>query len=137
MSKGYNRITIVGNLGISPEPKQVGDKLMVRMRIAVNDWGDRTNWFTVKAFGKQAEICQQYVKKGDRVLVEGRIDFSEYTNKDGVKVTATDLVASNIVLLGGGSKDSSSRSSYGDQYYSTSGQGSYGGNGNGNGNVPF
>ena len=82
---------------------------MVRMRVAVNDWGDRTNWFTVKAFGKQAEICQQYVKKGDRILVEGRIDFSEYTNKEGVKVTATDLVASNIVLLGGGNRESTPR----------------------------
>ena len=122
MSKGYNRITIVGNLGFDPEPKQAGDKLMVRMRVAVNDWGDRTNWFTVKAFGKQAEICQQYVKKGDRILVEGRIDFSEYTNKEGVKVTATDLVASNIVLLGGGNRESTPRnqgSSYGDEYYAT------------------
>ncbi len=104
MSKGYNRITIVGNLGFDPEPKQVGDKMMVRMRVSVNDWGDRTNWFTVKAFGKQAEICDKYVKKGDRILVEGRIDFNEYTNKEGQKVTATDLVASNIVLLGGGNK---------------------------------
>jgi single-strand DNA-binding protein len=142
MSKGYNRITIVGNLGFDPEPKQAGDKMMVRMRVAVNDWGDRTNWFTVKAFGKQAEICDRYVKKGDRILVEGRIDFNEYTNKEGQKVTATDLVASNIVLLGGGNKEPGAHrqqeQKYGGQYYS-GGSGEYGGggNGNGNGNVPF
>tara|TARA_R110000796_G_scaffold160119_2_gene276910 strand:- start:186 stop:632 length:447 start_codon:yes stop_codon:yes gene_type:complete len=140
MSKGYNRITIVGNLGFDPEVKTHGDNGMVRMRVAVNDWKDRTNWFTVKAFGKQGDIVSQYVKKGDRILVEGRIDFGEYVNKEGVKVTTTDLVASNIVLLGGGNKEGASRpkadTPYGGEFYSGGnggGGGTYGGGGGGNG----
>lgn len=120
MSRGYNRIVIVGNLGFSPEMKNHGENVMARMRVAVNDFRDRCNWFTVKAFGKQAEVVSSYVKKGDRILVEGRIDFGEYVNKEGVKVITTDIVASNIVLLGGGAKEERANGGgkYGEEHYS-------------------
>lgn len=105
-----NRMQLIGNVGKDPESKYTGSgKLMVSFSVAVgNSWKDAsgekrtdTEWINVEAWGKLAEIIQQYVKKGSSVYVEGRLKTDKYEAKDGETKYFTKIVASSMQLLGG------------------------------------
>jgi single-strand DNA-binding protein len=105
-----NKAIIIGNLGKDPEVRFTGPgNAVANFTVATNEkWTDkasgqpqeRTEWHRVVVWGKQAEHCGQYLKKGRPVYVEGRIQTREWTNKDGVKQYTTEIVANQVVFLG-------------------------------------
>jgi len=111
MADGLNRVTLLGNIGIDPELKhtQAGGAVL-RLRLATNEsWFDKTKdarqerveWHTVIMWGKRGEALSKILGKGSRILVEGRIQTRQWEDKEGNKRNATEIVATNVVLLGG------------------------------------
>ena len=110
----YSKTIIVGNLGADAEMRYTPSGAAVsNFRVAVNErWNDRegqpqekTTWFRVALWGKQAEACNQYLAKGRMVLVEGELSEPKpYQRKDNREwVASLDVRASNVRFLGGGS----------------------------------
>lgn len=109
--EGLNRVTLLGNLGADPELRfgQGGaDSAVLKLRIATTEsWFDkasnarkeRTDWHNVTVFGKRGEALHRILVKGSTVLIEGRLQTSNY-EKDGQKHYRTDVVATNVVLAG-------------------------------------
>jgi single-strand DNA-binding protein len=112
-----NKVILIGNLGRDPEMRytQSGDPI-ANFSLATNEvWNDkngqrqeRTEWHRVEVFGKQAQIAQEYLRKGRQVYVEGSIRYDEWTDKDGNRRNTTRIRVSGpnsrIVLLGGRSE---------------------------------
>lgn len=104
-----NKAILVGNLGRDPELKYLasGDAVC-NFSIATSEtWKDKqgekqeaTEWHRVSFFGKLAEVCGQYLKKGSTVYVEGSIRTRKYTDKDGVEKYATDIKGERMQMLG-------------------------------------
>jgi single-strand DNA-binding protein len=104
-----NKVILVGNLGRDPETKYLpsGDAVC-NFSIATSEaWKDKagekqeaTEWHRISAFGKLAEICGQYLKKGSTVYIEGSIKTRKY-QKDGVDHYTTDIRADRMQMLGG------------------------------------
>jgi single-strand DNA-binding protein len=111
MSKGVNRVILIGNLGQDPETRySQGGSAITSVSLATSEsWKDkqtgekqeRTEWHRVKFFGKLAEIAAEYMKKGSQVYVEGSIRSSKYTDKEGVERWSTDIIANEMQMLGG------------------------------------
>jgi single-strand DNA-binding protein len=108
---GVNKVILVGNLGADPELKTTtGSQQVAQLRIAVNEsWTDkagarqeRTEWVRVVAWGKLADLCSQYLAKGRQVYIEGRLQTREWTDKENRRQFTTEVVAQNVVFLGGG-----------------------------------
>lgn len=99
---------LIGRLGRDPELRYTPNgKAVVNMRLAVNrraratDTGEtleETDWFTVNAWDKLAEICAQYLSKGSKVYVEGRLQTRSW-EQDGHRRSATEVVASDMIIL--------------------------------------
>ena len=107
---GLNRVTLLGNLGADPELRMTGSgQAVLNMRLATTESyldknkarQERTEWHNVVVWGKRAEGLIKILGKGDRILVEGGLRTSSY-EKDGDKRYKTDVVATNVVLLGVG-----------------------------------
>lgn len=109
MSKGLNKVMIIGNLGADPEVRYTSSGTAIATaRLATSEsWKDkttgeqqeRTEWHRCKFFGKLAEIVGQYVKKGSQIYVEGKLRTEEY-EKDGIKRYSTDIVCDEMQMLG-------------------------------------
>jgi single-strand DNA-binding protein len=103
-----NNLSVIGRLGRDPETKFLPDgKAVCSFSIAVDRRSGKKEkeppmWFQVAAFGKLAEICQQYLKKGRQVAVTGSIDIHEYTARDGAAKTTVNVAAAQVDFLGGG-----------------------------------
>lgn len=105
-----NQASLIGNLGAAPELKQMPDKrFAARMSVATtHKWKDRqsgetkekTEWHRVVAYGPLAEVMGEYGAKGRQIFVQGQLRTREYDDKDGNKRWSTEIVASNIQLLG-------------------------------------
>lgn len=104
----FNRITLVGNLGQEPEIRATKDgKPVGNFSVATNEsytkddgtTGESTEWHRVVVWGKLADVCGKYLQKGSTVLVEGRMKYSEYTDKEGRKQASAEVVASNVQFL--------------------------------------
>ena len=105
-----NKVILVGNLGRDPESRYGADgSAIVNVSLATTDnWRDKssgerkesTEWHRLVFFGKLAEIAGQYLKKGSQVYVEGSIKYDKYTGQDGVEKYTTDIVASELQMLG-------------------------------------
>jgi len=104
-----NKAILVGNLGRDPELRYTpSGKAVAKFSIAtVEKWktGDgekqeKTEWHNVVAWGRLAEICGQYLKKGSPVYIEGRIETRKWDDKDGNKRNATEIVANQLQMLG-------------------------------------
>lgn len=103
-----NKICLIGNLGHSPEVKQVGDAKVASFSLGVTERGytkkdgtkveDRTDWFNCQAWRGQADVIERFVKKGDKLYIEGRMTSRKYT-KDGVEKTAWDVNVGYVELL--------------------------------------
>lgn len=107
---GLNRVTLLGNLGADPELRMTqGGQAVLHLRIATSESyldrnkvrQERTEWHRVSLWGNRAEALGKILAKGERVLVEGRLQTRSYDDKDGKKVYQTDVVATNVVLCGG------------------------------------
>ncbi len=101
---------LIGNLGRDPEMRYTqGGQAVTNFTVAVNrnrrDQGgtttEETEWFRVVAFDKLGEIADQYLRKGGQVFVEGRLQSRTYQDREGVERTAVEVVAGDLVLLGG------------------------------------
>jgi single-strand DNA-binding protein len=106
-----NKVILIGNLGRDPELKMTpGGQALCRFSIATTEsWKDaqgqrqsKTEWHNIVAWGKQAEVAEKYLRKGQQVMVEGRLQYREYQDQQGNKKTATDIRLDNMVMLGGG-----------------------------------
>lgn len=105
-----NKIILVGRLGNAPEVKQSNEngKGIVNFTMATSEgWKDkggnkqeRTEWHRIVAFGKLAEIMARYLKKGQQVYLEGRIQTREWEHSDGGKRYTTEIVAKQMQMLG-------------------------------------
>ncbi|HTC26335.1 single-stranded DNA-binding protein [Dyella sp.] len=112
MARGINKVILVGNLGADPEVRYTGGGTAIAsLRIATSEqWTDkqsgqkqeRTEWHRVKLFGRLAEIAGEYLKKGRQVYIEGSLRTDKYTDKDGIERYSTDIIASDLQMLGGG-----------------------------------
>jgi single-strand DNA-binding protein len=111
MSRGVNKVILVGNLGADPETRYTANGgAITTIRIATSEqWTDktsgqkqeRTEWHRIKFFGRLAEIAGEYLKKGRQVYVEGSLRTDKYTDKEGVERFSTDIIANEMQMLGG------------------------------------
>jgi single-strand DNA-binding protein len=109
MSGSLNKVLLIGNLGRDPELKATpSGQSVARFSVATTEtWKNqsgekqsKTEWHNIVVWGKQAEIAEKYLRKGKQVMIEGRIQYREYTGQDGVKKTACDIRCDNFVMLG-------------------------------------
>jgi single-strand DNA-binding protein len=107
--RGVNKVILIGNLGRDPELRYLpSGGPVTKFTLATNSrwkdkegqWQDRTDWHNIVAFGRQAEVCNEYLKKGSQVYVEGRIQTRSWEDKDGNKKYMTEIIAQSINLLG-------------------------------------
>ena len=105
----YHTIIIAGNVGRDPEMRYTpSGKPVTTFSVAVSrSWnsadGERhseTEWFNVVAWGNLAEICKQYLVKGQQVFVEGRLQTRRWDDKEGQKHTSVEIVANEMMMLG-------------------------------------
>lgn len=102
-----NKVTIIGRLGKDPEFRTAGESPVCNFSVATDEGYkdktgqkvDRTEWHRVVVWGKLAEICNQYLKKGRQVYLEGKLQTRSY-EKDGVTRYTTEIVANTIEFLG-------------------------------------
>jgi len=104
-----NKAQIIGHTGNDPEIRySQGGAAIATLSIATTEtWKDkndekqeRTEWHRVTAFGRLAEIIGEYVKKGQQIYIEGRLQTDKYTDKDGVEKYSTKIIANEMKLLG-------------------------------------
>ena len=117
---GLNKVCLIGNLGGDPELRNTrSDTAVCHFSMATNEvWYDRdgekkerTEWHRVTAWGKQGEVCAEYLGKGRPVFVEGRLKLDSWESKEGQKRSKLVVVMENFQFLGtgGGGRDSSER----------------------------
>ena len=110
--KSVNKVILLGTMGRDPEVRYVAANTVpvVRISLATNErykdeqgnWQDRTEWHSVTAWRRLAEIIGQYVKKGDRLYIEGKLQTSSWEDqRTGEKKYRTEVVADDLVLIGG------------------------------------
>lgn len=108
MSRSLNKVMLIGNVGNDPEIRATsGGARVAKVSLATNrSWSDRsgqtqekTEWHRLTFFGRLVDIVEQWVKKGDRLYVEGRIEYSQTEGEGGPKYW-TDIVINEMVMLG-------------------------------------
>lgn len=112
MARGINKVILIGNLGKDPEVRYTaGGSAVANLRIATTEsWKDKqsgekkeaTEWHSVVLFGKLGEIAGEYLKKGRTVYIEGRLQTRKWQDKDGADRYSTEIVGSDMQMLGGG-----------------------------------
>ena len=110
MARGLNKVMLIGNLGRDPEMRYTPTgKPVTAFSLAVNRaWttaeGERredAEWFNIVAWGDLAERCNKYLRKGERVYVEGRLQTRSWESMDGQKHSRTEVVAFEMLMLEG------------------------------------
>lgn len=141
---GVNKVILVGNLGADPEVRYTADgQPVANLSLATSEtWNDkegnrqeRTEWHNISVWGKQAELCKEYLSKGRQVYVEGRLQSRKYTDKEGVERKVWDVKASKVVFLSGAAGGGGGGGNYGGgggNYGGGGGRGGRGGGGGGN-----
>ena len=117
MAKSVNKVILLGNVGKDPEIRSTGGGTMVAtFGLATSDrfqdqqgaWQDRTEWHNLVAFKRTAEIVRDYVKKGTRLYIEGKLRTQNWDDKEtGKKVYRTEIVVFDLMLLSGREEGSS------------------------------
>jgi single-strand DNA-binding protein len=109
MSRSLNKVMLIGNVGNDPEIRATSSGARVaKVSVATNrTWSDRsgqqqekTEWHRLTFFGRLVDIVEQWVKKGDRLYVEGRIEYSQTQDEQGGTRYWTDIVVNEMVMLG-------------------------------------
>ncbi len=108
MTRGLNKVLLIGNLGRDPEMKYMPSGTpMTSFSVAVSrSWRtpegenkDETEWFRVVAWQKLAETCNEYLRKGSKVYIEGRLRTYEYQGQDGQPRQSVEVVANEMLML--------------------------------------
>jgi len=108
MPADLNRVTLVGRLTRDPELRHTaGGDPICSIRLAVSsrardetgNWGDRSNYFDVTVFGRQAETASTYLAKGRRIGVDGRLSWREWQAQDGTKRQSVEVIANDVFFL--------------------------------------
>jgi single-strand DNA-binding protein len=108
MSRGLNKVMIIGHLGRDPEMRYTpSGKPVTTFTVAVSrSWnsgdGERhseTEWFNIVAWGNLAETCKQYLSKGQQVYIDGRLQTRRWDDKEGVKHSSVEVVANEMIML--------------------------------------
>jgi single-strand DNA-binding protein len=110
MARGVNKVILIGHLGADPETKSMPSGTSVaNLRIATtesfkdkqsNEWQERTEWHNVATFGRLAEICGEYLRKGSQVYIEGRLRTRKWQDKQGNDRYSTEIIANEMQMLG-------------------------------------
>lgn len=121
--RGVNKVILIGNVGTDPELKYTTNGTGVsNFSVATNEtWMDKTTnerqekteWHRIVAWGRLAEICNQYLKKGSKVYIEGRLQTRSWEGQDGQKRYTTEIVAGEMQMLG--SREDSGGGGFGQQ----------------------
>ncbi len=107
MSRSVNKIILVGNVGQDPDIQQTGNGTKVaHLSLATNrrtgadadDAKERTDWHRLTLWNRLAQFAQDYVNKGDRIYVEGRLEYDSY-ERDGMTIPTADITVRELVLL--------------------------------------
>lgn len=117
MAKSVNKVILLGNVGKDPEMRSTGGGTLVanftlattdRQKDAQGNWQDRTEWHNLVAFTRLAEIVRDYVKKGSKLYVEGKIQTRSWDDKEtGAKRYRTEIIVNDLSLLSGRDDSSS------------------------------
>lgn len=108
MARGVNKVILIGNLGKDPEVRYTADgKAVANFSLATSrsrrdqngGWMDETEWHRIVTFERNAETASQYLHKGSKVYVEGRIQSRKYTDNQGMERTAYEILANELTLL--------------------------------------
>lgn len=139
MAASVNKVILVGRLGADPEIRYTPNgQAVATLRLATNEWSgsgesreERTEWHRVVVWGKLAERCSEYLKKGRQVYAEGRLRTRSWEDRDGNKRYTTEIVANTVQFLGsaGAERDFDSGSKPSKPVESTDGGGGGGGGG--------
>jgi len=120
MARGINKVILVGNLGQDPEMRYTGNGTAVcNLRVATNEsykdgngeFVEKTEWHSVVAWSRLAEICNEYLKKGSQVYFEGSLQTRSYDDKEGITKYVTEIKAREMMILGGRGDEGGSESS--------------------------
>ncbi len=131
MSRSLNKVMLIGNVGSDPEIRATsGGSRVAKVSVATNrtfqdrngQQQEKTEWHRLTFFGRLADIVEQYVKKGDRLYVEGRLEYSQTQDDSGNTRYWTDIVVNEMVMLGSGGGSGDSGGDFG------GGGGGFGGN---------
>ncbi len=111
MPKSVNKVILIGNVGVDPDVKFTpGGTPVAKFSLATNErfkdkrgeWQDRTEWHNIVAWQRLAEIVGEYIKKGAKVYIEGRLQTSSWDDKQsGEKKYRTEIIAQDLVMLNG------------------------------------
>jgi single-strand DNA-binding protein len=111
MARSVNKVTLLGNVGKDPEIRSTASGVIVasfsvatsdRQKDAQGTWQDKTEWHNLKAFNRTAEIVRDYVKKGAKLYIEGKITTNSWDDKEsGQKKYRTEILVNELVLLSG------------------------------------
>ncbi len=121
MARGVNKVILVGNLGQEPELRYTGSGTAVcNLRLATNEsykdangeWVDRTEWHSLVAWGRLAEICNEYLHKGSQAYFEGSLQTRNYEDREGVTKYTTEIKIREMMMLGGRGDAGSGSGSY-------------------------
>lgn len=116
MARSLNKVMLIGNVGSDPEIRMTPSGAKVaKLSLATNrsfqdrsgQQQERTEWHRLTFFGKLSDIVEQWVKKGDRLYVEGRIEYSQTQDDQGGTRYWTDVVINEMIMLGSGAGGSS------------------------------
>jgi single-strand DNA-binding protein len=111
MARGVNKVILLGNVGKDPEIRSTqGGMQVAKFTLATTEgvkdqsgkWNDKTEWHSLVAFGRTAEIIRDYVKKGSQIYIEGKLSTSSWDDKEsGQKKYRTEILVNDLQLLGG------------------------------------
>lgn len=110
MARGLNKVTLIGNLGQDPEMRYTGSGTAVcNMRLATTEkykdssgeWVEKTEWHSIVAWARLAEICNEFLRKGSQVYFEGQLQTRSWEDRDGNTRYTTEVKAREMLMLGG------------------------------------
>lgn len=111
----FNKVIIAGRLGKDPEVRQIGETKVVSFSVATSErftkngeQQEHTDWHNVEAWGKTADFVEKYFKKGSLILIDGKIKYDSYTDKDGNNRISTKIRANTVDFVGSKQPDSES-----------------------------
>jgi single-strand DNA-binding protein len=105
-----NKVILIGNVGQDVTTRDVSNGIVANTSLATSEkrnGEEKTEWHRLVFFGKLADLAKQYLTKGSKVYVEGKISYRKYTNKDGVEVNSTEIIVDQMRFMGGGKSDDS------------------------------
>jgi single-strand DNA-binding protein len=102
-----NKAILYGNVGGDPSVRKIGENKVAKFSLATNktytmnsEKITETQWHNIVFWGKQAELCETYVKKGSSLIIEGEITYRSYENKEGQTVYVTEIIGNNLHFTG-------------------------------------